>query len=34
LAPTQERPRRPYLRRIPHRFEVFMIRSLLTTSRL
>jgi hypothetical protein len=25
LAPAQERPRRPYLRRIPHRFAVFTI---------
>jgi hypothetical protein len=34
LAPAQERPRRPYLRRVSHRFAVFMIRSRLTTSRL
>jgi hypothetical protein len=34
LAPAQERPRRPYLRRIAHRLAVFTIRFLLTTYRL
>ena len=31
LAPTQERSRCPYLGRISHRFEVFLIRLRLTT---